>query len=610
MLFFARSVSAAALFMESGTDATQGFEFYTFTNGTVATDTGTVNTGPRSIKMSGTGARLTVVNTLTGDAGRLSYYVNAATLGSTSIVGLSFVETATGFFFFNLCRTSAGVLQLRADSSSADCTGTQLGSNGSTIGASWARITMTWNITNATTFTIKVFVNGVADITATSGTLNAANLNQFWIGTASTATSAVTYYDDIYVDDVSDNTDTGDIHVTAKLPASLNTNNFDTEIGSSANRYDDVNQRPLSEAKGWQQAATADVQENYGLTTAANGDVDVSAATLVARSAWVWAKRGNQSIRQVQSFSNSSKTAGTTLAVTVSSPTANNTYLIAFAMDSAAGTISATDNATVPNTYTVDKDLNPGGSATTVRMAIIRANLVTVTSLTTVTITLPSVTAKAAVVVEFAGPDLITPLDVTNSNSATSGTAATSNATGTTAQADEVIFGAIGREDDRTNTPFARTGTGMTPDQTFINSGATAVGTTGGGAASNISVEALWAIQTATSTQTADDTVTSGDWTALVATYKASPSGGSSLGTPKIMDNGSETAITLGTASALYSVVTTSASYPSNAAGIGMRSSNATPDTFFYEGGTLIAYIPAAAPVTCPRTLTTLGVGC
>lgn len=69
-------------------------------------------------------------------------------------------------------------------------------------------------------------------------------------------------------------------------------------------------------------------------------------------------------------------------------------------------------------------------------------------------------------------------------------------------------------------------------------------------------------------------------------------------GTPKIMDNGTETAVVLTNAAKLFAVLTASASYPSDAAGIGIRSTNNADDTFLYECGTLIAYTPAiAAPV-------------
>ena len=66
-------------------------------------------------------------------------------------------------------------------------------------------------------------------------------------------------------------------------------------------------------------------------------------------------------------------------------------------------------------------------------------------------------------------------------------------------------------------------------------------------------------------------------------------------GTPGITDNGPTTAITLTTASKLYTVLTDSASYPSDVSGIGMRSAGVAADaTDLFECGTLIAYIPGA----------------
>jgi hypothetical protein len=62
------------------------------------------------------------------------------------------------------------------------------------------------------------------------------------------------------------------------------------------------------------------------------------------------------------------------------------------------------------------------------------------------------------------------------------------------------------------------------------------------------------------------------------------------LGTPQIMDNGTESAITLTSSGKLFRVTTTSASYPSDAEGIGMRATATADDAFLYECGTLIVY--------------------
>ena len=71
--------------------------------------------------------------------------------------------------------------------------------------------------------------------------------------------------------------------------------------------------------------------------------------------------------------------------------------------------------------------------------------------------------------------------------------------------------------------------------------------------------------------------------------------GAGGVGTPGMALNGAITAVTLTTTSALYTKIITSTSYPSNVQGIGERSSGAGADTFLYECGVLIVYIPAAA---------------
>jgi hypothetical protein len=86
----------------------------------------------------------------------------------------------------------------------------------------------------------------------------------------------------------------------------------------------------------------------------------------------------------------------------------------------------------------------------------------------------------------------------------------------------------------------------------------------------------------------------------VVGAYKAI-TGGTSVGDPKIMVNGTETSIVLATANALYTKCYDSNQYPSNPAGIGMRSSGTTADTFLYECGVLVAYDATKGPMTIHR---------
>lgn len=72
--------------------------------------------------------------------------------------------------------------------------------------------------------------------------------------------------------------------------------------------------------------------------------------------------------------------------------------------------------------------------------------------------------------------------------------------------------------------------------------------------------------------------------------------GSGGAGSPAIVVNDAETAIVLGTSEAMFTDTNTSSSYPSSGTDeIGVRSTNASADSFWYEGGTMIAYIASAA---------------
>ena len=171
--------------------------------------------------------------------------------------------------------------------------GTSLGS-ASTQTVSTAteyRICFTWNITNTTTHTMKVFVNGVQWCTETNvAALTAPGGSAFLYGPAVAPGANVTWHiANCIADDDSTNTDMGPRVVTAKLPASNNVNTFGTAIGANpANRWTNVNERPLSTTNGWQTSGTSQT-ENYGIQAAATGDVDCTKYQQVAYGGWAWA---------------------------------------------------------------------------------------------------------------------------------------------------------------------------------------------------------------------------------------------------------------------------------------------------------------------------------
>ncbi|GEM_PF-6977796 len=274
------------LFMETP-DATQGIQFWTASNGSVTYDTSQNKSGVASWKAAYTAftaAYLRKQNIFSTQAGRATGYFRLQDF-PTNFVQLHWART--GSFQFGVGVNGSGVLQIRTNTG-----GTQLGSNGSTLSQNtWYRISMVWNITNATTFTVKVFLNGVLDITANSGTLTADATNAIYNGwvESNSAGSKQLWFHHIYVDNDTSLTDTGDIRVTAKLPGTVNNNGFDTTGGTGA-----VNERPISTTNYMQDAtsSTPGALQDYTLQIATQGDMDVSDHAVVARTAWVWAARG------------------------------------------------------------------------------------------------------------------------------------------------------------------------------------------------------------------------------------------------------------------------------------------------------------------------------
>jgi hypothetical protein len=221
-------------------------------------------------------------------------------------------------------------------------------------------------------------------------------------------------------------------------------------------------------------------------------------------------------------------------------------------------------------------------------------NATALTGTNVITITHGAVVASAAIAVEVSGIATSSALDQSTGQaqtSATHGGAPTSGTTSTLSQAEAIFIGAVAVE---ANALDPSVSTARLTDSTFYAE----QGTTGGGSAANMWVALMAEIVNATTGR--DSGYTSGanatDITSVVAAYKA-VTGGTSVGDPKIMVNGVETSIVLSTGNALYTKCYDSNSYPSNAAGIGMRSSGTTADTFLYECGMLVAYDASKGPM-------------
>ncbi len=285
--------------MDPGSDATQDLSFWTTTSGTVTSDSGQAYTGPRSIKLDTTGANVTAFatrGTVVADTGsRVSFRFRFDVIptATTAIINFNQVDLVTTSFGVTL--TTAAKLNLNMPGAT--------GSTGTTVLSvnTWYRISVSYYITNATTYQAKLYIDGVLEGTGNTGTLSVISTNAIQIRHATTwGASKNAWYDDIYVDDgasSSSQPDTGDIRVTAKRPLSNGTTNgWTTQIGSGGSGYGtghapQVNEQPLSQTNGWSLNFGNSTVEEYNVENAATGDVNISSGvTIVDVGGWVFAK--------------------------------------------------------------------------------------------------------------------------------------------------------------------------------------------------------------------------------------------------------------------------------------------------------------------------------
>jgi cysteine-rich repeat protein len=204
-----------------------------------------------------------------------------------------------------------------------------------------------------------------------------------------------------------------------------------------------------------------------------------------------------------------SQATGTTLTVTVPAGgvAADDTLIVAVAMDPASGPVSCDDTA--GNTYAVDADVQNGSGTSGVRTVVLSA-LVTgaLAPGDTITVTHPSVAARAVTVTEFSGVSILD-----ESASATGNdTSPSSGDTAPTNQDDELLFGAIGMEAKKTDpfTPGAGY-TGLVPE----HSGS------GGLSSSHVAINAVYQVVAVADSYAADGTIGGAAWAAAIATYRA-----------------------------------------------------------------------------------------
>jgi len=562
----------AITFIEAGSDATGGLEFYTSSGGFTPTSSSTfANTGTRSIRCQGNGKSFVQKNDILAKAGRrIQKYFRLTNLPLNQTVLLEAIGDNSEVYSVRV--TPGGVIQLFAN-------GIQVGSDGATVTTGvWYRLTLAYAITSLTVNSAKCWIDGANLITATDVTLGADTPNHLRLGFITNpglTSTQYLYFDDVYVDDSTAVTDPLAINVTNKKPNALSTNNFDTVVGATpTNRWDNVSEFPANLSNGFKHIATTDVTESFGVQAVNAGDEDITGLTVLGRAAWILSKRGIEDGAFTQILGhNNSKSTGSSLTITNSELPTTGTIIVAIAMDNDANNegsiITVTDS--VNNVYLLAAQKSGlGFPETSIRTLIFYCRNATSLPVNgTIIIDFPSIKNKVAIAVEFGGIQA-TPLDKTSSGITTT-VSPSSGATATTTQAAEIIFGAIGFKGNFKDFKIP----GVTYQNLLIAGN------------DNIGLEIQYKQQSSTAAQTVIGTLDNAhNATSLVATFKST---GVTSGSPEIINNGTPTAITLTTSPFIHTNIVTNATYPTE---IGMTSSNGTPDTFLYECGFLVAFVP------------------
>jgi hypothetical protein len=287
---------ATVTYLESGTDATQDLAFFSSTVGTVSSATDQAHTGPRSLKM-GTGnpavaAQAKILSTIVSDTGtQISFWVRLSAVLPSAAAGFFSVRNSSEAAVFTLNLNTDGTLNSEPSGATAVKGTTALVAN------TWTRISVSYYITNSTTFAFKVYINGVLDTTVNAGTLSvtASDGIRFTLG-ALLGINVSGWWEDIYVAtggaSSSSQPDPGNILVTAKRPSADGTSTqFTTAVGAAAGaHFDDVAEQPLNAANGWSLSNTTVQTEEYSIQNAATGDVNLTGLTLVDYMGWIYAK--------------------------------------------------------------------------------------------------------------------------------------------------------------------------------------------------------------------------------------------------------------------------------------------------------------------------------
>ncbi len=282
---------AAAQFIACAS-ATGDFAFWSSSGGTVTVDTSIKRTTSYgSWKMNTSSPAVDAFMKRSGvmaDAGRRLTFWCYLPVVTPSVAGqMVYCQTAGATDVVYITLLTTGQLRISARGgtpATADSTATL-------APATWTRVDLSFTITSSAVNEFRLYISGNLEASISNHAAQVTSIADVIFNTRSVyGTNFLVYFDEIYIDDGTDLADLGNIGVTAKRPAANNVNTWNTNIGANpANRWTNVNERPLSVVNGWSDNAVTPQRENYTLETPDVGDVDILVANYVARCAWVYA---------------------------------------------------------------------------------------------------------------------------------------------------------------------------------------------------------------------------------------------------------------------------------------------------------------------------------
>lgn len=448
LLFFtlASPLNGATVFMESGTDATYGFEFYdrtaTSNNATVGSNGTSPITGPRDMRFdSGAGffgeASVQLDNVLSLTSRRISFNIKFTNFGNSSAGWVPFLQWDYGSPVntagLRVAVTNGGRLKLLK--------GDAVLSEGSTTLSPGVvyRISLAYVYTDPTVNEWRVFLDdsSTPELTASNVSYAPVGINRLALGiTTAPAAQTIWQIDDVYIDDSNSlqNPSLSGLKVTAKRAGGLGSENNLFPIGTYTNRWDSISERPLSESNGFE-GGGAGAAENFILESASAGDVDISPGTIIARSAWVWAKRDQPHIISCKTFVESS-TRSTMTVFPHFTTAVDDLVIVGFADQIGGSNPTISDN--LGNTWTPLS----GPTTNTVRLSKWYSKIAPGKSgSTTVTISHTSSNAKRAGVLGCFPNIASSPLDANPSDTIASTSPYMTPPIGSLAQSGEIVFG-------------------------------------------------------------------------------------------------------------------------------------------------------------------------